>query len=120
MTRDESLDDWPLGLVVDAQHPKRTQLTLVVNANGRHGPAPHRIARDQRLFRTIKLAAGEFVYDREDALAELRSGRGVALGEIADDRGEVCLRLGREVDRHRRMIESMVFRTWSTERPSPA
>lgn len=80
-TADESLDDRLLRLVVDAHHPERARLTLVVDAQGRDRPAPHHLARDQGLFRTLKLIANELVDDREDAVAEslaamaLRSAR---------------------------------------------
>jgi len=104
----DSFDDRSLGLVVDAQDPERSRLTLVVDADGRHGPTPHNLSGDQGLFRTVKLLACKLVDHGEDAVAEIQSSRWVALGEVFDDRGEVCLRLWREVDCHRLTIESMV------------
>lgn len=97
--------------MIDAQDPERVDLSLVVDAHGRDGPATHDLARGKGLFRALEVARCELVDEGEDALAELPRGDRVALSELTDHGREVRFRLRCETEHHRWKIESMVCRT---------
>lgn len=94
--------------MVNAQHPERVGMPLVVDTHRRDWPASNNITGDQRLLWSFELTRGKPIDDRKDAISELGSSNRVALCEVSDNSREVCLRFWSEVDRHLRRIESIV------------